>query len=340
MRSLIVLSFLLLSANSFALETDNYFTWGMELKDATTQINEYVNNRIQETLNKINKRKKPMSCRRTTMKVAKRFATRPPVSHPLEDFLADNLSEEYVYPKKGVNYRSKSIYQIKFRFYLGFVHLAPNMQVNGYYFGTDKLSHFVSTGRRYYKHYNKKRKKGLSHEDAVKSAIVFGMKNEISFLGTWTSGVYSYGDMEANYQGLKFWLSLCGGDDPYLVKDEKGDWQFRKSFDVKKYVNPYWDESFNLSYRLPKNWAKTSKSIKKHVCPKFKDPAVKARLDYYKAANHNSFSLDYIRELQAAKKKYAPNPYLEQNVDELCRYENARRDFYEITGRPEERVDF
>jgi hypothetical protein len=94
------------------------------------------------------------------------------------------------------------------RFYLKYSGLSPNLQINGYYLGADKLSHFASTGRRYLKRYLKKKKKGFSEEDSVQAAIRYGLLNEASVLGWWASGVFSYADMEANYQGLVYYKKI------------------------------------------------------------------------------------------------------------------------------------
>jgi len=312
----ILLFTLVLSTQVLALETDNYISWNVELLDAREKINQYMNGEIAQTLKE--KAGKAVSCKELTLAIGEKFRTSPPKKHPMEDFLKFNLSEEYVYPKKH-QYRLDSIYQHLFRFYLKYVELAPNMQVGGIYFGTDKLSHFVSTGRRYYEHYKKKIKRGATPEEAVKSAIIFGLKNERSVLGTWSSGVFSYGDMEANYQGLKFYLRLCEGDNTYLVYDEATKtWQQRELVKVEEYINPYWDESFNPSYRLPKNWKRTSPTIKRLYCEARGQERVVKRFEHYRALNHQSFSLDYIEQLKKEDSKYTPDPLKNQSVEQLC----------------------
>lgn len=318
MKKIKILPFLFIaSLPSFALETDNYYVWPEELKDANAPINEYINGKIQNVVESVNAKYKTISCQKLAFKVGKKFRTFPPFLHPLEDWIQENLNDDYIFPIHG-KYRSDSIYKNRYRFYLKYMKLAPNVQINGVHLGTDKLSHFLSTGRRYYKHYLKKKKRGYDEENAVKSAIRFGLKNEASILGTLTSGVFSYGDMEANYQGLKFYKNICENEDSYLKKDSHGKWSQIKDFDIQDYVNPYWDESFNISYRVPRNWNKVSLVIKDEYCSIYQSDIVQRRFDYYRSFEIDRYSLDYIIELQESYSRLAPDPAKYQSVDELC----------------------
>lgn len=311
-----------LNFSVWSLETDNYLSWTVELEDTSETINTYINDEIQKTLNEVNQKKKPISCYDLTIKIAKRFKTKPPVTHPLEDYLAANLTESMIYPLDK-SYRLRSVYQNPFRFYLKYVKLAPSIQINGYYLGTDKLSHFVSTGRRLYHYYHKQLRKGLNPEEALKKAIRFGLWNEKTFLGTWSSGVFSYADVEANYQGFLFYEKMCNETDSslketYLTKTAEDKWQQVVPFDIRPYASPYWDESFNPSYRLKRNWKKTSKMLKKNYCPLFNSPLVQQRWDYYQSWQGESFSLNYVQELIDLGHKLTPDPLKDQSFAELC----------------------
>ena len=44
---------------AFALETDNFLTWGLELEDSALDINKYINDHIEEELVEINTKKYP-----------------------------------------------------------------------------------------------------------------------------------------------------------------------------------------------------------------------------------------------------------------------------------------
>lgn len=311
-----ILTGILLTLNSYALETDNYLAWEVVLPDSREAINEFMTSKIEEALKSANESNRDVSCEAITFKIAKKFRTSPG-SKSLETFVAENLDKENIYPNTP-KFLELSILA-KTRFYLKYSGLSPNLQIDGFYFGADKLSHFASTGRRYIKHYLKKISQGLSEEEAQKSAIRYGLLNEASVLGWWASGVFSYGDMEANYQGFLFYKRMClDQENTYLSRDENGKWKLVERPDLKDYVSGYWDESFNQSYFSPTSWPEVKKSIQKKYCDMKAASVVADRMNYYAQDDHNSFSLDYIRELQAKGFRNAPVAHLSQSVTEVC----------------------
>ena len=317
-QSLIGILFIVQSSSSLSLETDNYLVWDKSLFDSSEKINWYVNDQITKTLTEVNSFKKPKSCKELTLSIAKKFKTSPPHTHPLEDWLNENLTDEYIFPNYSF-YRSISIYQDEFRFYLSKVKLAQNIQVSNIYFGTDKLSHFVSTGRRYYRYYMKRVKK-LGHEEALKSAIRFGLLNEKTILGGWSSGVFSYGDMEANYQGLNFYLKLCSNNykKTYISKNKSGEWVQIRKFKIEEYVNPRWDETFNPSYRVKNNWKKTEPMIRNLYCQTKGNENIIERFTYYESIIKESESSLYIKNLMKEKSKKAPVPQADKWLHQVC----------------------
>lgn len=319
-HTLLILSFVLLafSSQAKALETDNYLSWGVTLEDASEEINSFMAEQIEAALEKSAAKPESQSCVAVTFEIAKRFKTTP-TTKSLETFVNDTLAKEKIFPHDPY-YLEQSILRNSSRFYLKYSGLSPNLQMNGIYFGADKLSHFASTGRRYLKHYLKKIKKGYSEKEAMESMIRFGLLNEETVLGIWASGVFSYGDMEANYQGFEFYKKLCLNEkDTYLSKDESGKWFLKNKPDMRTYVSPYWDETFNRSYFASGTWRRTSLIIKEDYCPKISDSDVLERMEFYKNSTHTSFSLAYIKELQEWGYKRSPIPEEMQSMDELCR---------------------
>jgi hypothetical protein len=247
----------------------------------------------------------PQSCEAITFQIAHHFKTTPK-RKIFEDRLDLIISEYQMYPTYS-KYLSESIYRNTSRFYLRFSGLSQTVQTNGIYFGIDKLSHFGSTGRRYLKHYLEKLEKGYTKEEAVRSAIRFGLSNEAGILGLWPSGVFSYGDMEANFQGFQFYLSLCLEAEKPLLEIVDGKWKLVSTPDIRKYVNPYWDETFNHSYFAPGIWSRTEKIIKDEYCP-IRD-TVHGRFSHYESLiNKQSFSRKYLEELKATNSPLTPLP--------------------------------
>lgn len=295
-----------LPVTSFALETDNYLAWKTELDDSGEEINQLITDEIESALEWSNGLSTPQSCEAVTFQIAHRFKTTPK-RKIFEDKLDHSLAERKMMYPDYTKYLSESIYRNTSRFYLKFSGLSPTVQTNGIYFGIDKLSHFGSTGRRYLKHYLKKLDAGYSREDAIQSAIRFGLSNEAGILGLWPSGVFSYGDMEANYQGFQFYLSLCLEGEKPLLENVDGKWKLVSSPDIRKYVNPNWDETFNRSYFSAGIWSRTEDLIKEEYCP-LRESVAPRMAHYTSVLGEESYSRKYLEELKAAESPITPIP--------------------------------
>ena len=55
-------------------------------------------------------------------------------------------------------------------------------------------------------------KKGDSHKVSMEKAIDLGIIGEKNILGRYASGVFSFADLEANFQGLLFGIKLLFSD--------------------------------------------------------------------------------------------------------------------------------
>ena len=88
------------------------------------------------------------------------------------------------------------------------------IKVFGVHFGTDKLLHFHQVGHRYYARYTAQLDAGADAEDARREMLRYfgerGLFAEARGFGSATTGIYSNGDMAANYSGWKFYLNLSG----------------------------------------------------------------------------------------------------------------------------------
>lgn len=309
MKYLLLLS-LIFSATCHALETDNYLVWDKELQDASSTIDSYINLTISQVL-----KKNPKSCQEAVKEIGKELESKLVHDNPIENFLIKELSadELEIFPQ-DLKYIEQSIYRDPFRIFIPHFGLAPNIQVNGFYFGTDKLSHFASTGRIYYEQYLKARKQGLSQEAAEKKAIDWGIKDENQLHGFWASGVFSFADLESNYQGFLFYRSLC--DEDRMRKPRNRAWMLVRPLSIKDYVNANWDESYLESYRLPENWEKVAPVLRLY-CERRSGPIVSARMSYYQQTDAESFSMKYISELQARPSSKVPT-LNSQGLSTLC----------------------
>jgi hypothetical protein len=303
----------LFSLPALALETDNYIVWGQELQDSSEHINTFFTEGIETALAAIPDHEQK-SCEEMTRIISKDFASYLVHDNPVENWLFKVLTSAEMYPG-DMNYVKGSIYREPFRFYIPWFGLAPNIQVNGFYFGTDKLSHFASTGMIYFKIFQRELALGHSEIDAMKSAINWGIQDEKSLHGYWASGVLSYADLESNFQGLRFYREFCDGKEPFLKRNPDGRWILSKTPAIENYVSGLWDESYELSYRLPENWEHVKKELKRY-CLDSRTPEVRARFAYYKHSPE-SMSKKYLETLKKAE--LLPDPEVSQSFVDICR---------------------
>lgn len=125
------------------------------------------------------------------------------------------------------------------------------------FIGSDKFGHFLSTGYEYLEAYLETKDEtlaaNLSQEDAEKRALfataVRGLITEGTILGGWTSRVFSYGDLAANFAGFEFFKAVVDDKSPYFVYD-KQDSTWKKGpkiFQWADFIEPAWDEGINCS---------------------------------------------------------------------------------------------
>jgi hypothetical protein len=147
--------------------------------------------------------------------------------------------------------------------------------------GTDKISHLVSSGWTFYSTYRGKLADGFERPEAERSAVRRGILEESLVLGGRTSGVLSIADLEASLQGLYFYRDLCDGNDP-ILQQAGGEWLITRAIDLRNYVGPRWDESFQPSVYSEKRWQKVLPVLKTY-CDRLDDPQVVAMRARYRS---------------------------------------------------------
>ncbi|GEA49242.1 hypothetical protein VIN01S_00460 [Vibrio inusitatus NBRC 102082] len=248
-----IISLLALSCGStIAGEVDNYYGWGKNLPDESVAFNQYLNEAVAQTLLKQKTKQAKAQCVDVAQWVmqnlgAQRYPLvyRGALNSDMEIWAQDNLVIDKL-PTADESldeYAEQSIYAPAMRTAGVKTDLDHIINVNGVYIGTDKISHFLGSGYEYYKRY-RKALQSRSSELAQMQAIAWADSMEGGLLGMKVVGVYSYADLEANYQGFLFAKNLC--DTPYITQIDK-KWNLTTPIDLKNYVNPNWDESFNAS---------------------------------------------------------------------------------------------
>jgi hypothetical protein len=286
---------LLQSGMAQALESDQFMVLEKELKDISVELNEHVNETVEKTLNWANKKgADKYECEDLQKKAVKKF--RGFIVHKIEHWLETEHGQD-IYPAVDVGFSSyykDSIYEWRNGWLVRFFPMGRNLRVGDVYLGADKLAHFFSTGLRYHDVYRKALKKGLSTTEAYAKAIDYGVRLEKTILGYWPIGIFSFGDLEANFQGLLFNENFCRGEVPYLTKDQEG-WKLQRKIDLQNYINPYYDETFNPSYFMNSKWRKIKGNFSE-ICSIFDKPVVAERMKLYQSQAKPSFSVNYLEQ--------------------------------------------
>ena len=122
--------------------------------------------------------------------------------------------------------------------------VGPTIKVNEVLIGSDKLGHFLSQGRKFYRRY-------LKYLDESKAAE-HSAYTELALFGQGTTGVYSNADLVANYEGFLFYRSLFEDNiipgKPAILAWQDNDWVIQRQFTWADHVNEYWDEALNINH--------------------------------------------------------------------------------------------
>ncbi|HVN31376.1 MAG TPA: hypothetical protein VMT45_05280 [Thermoanaerobaculaceae bacterium] len=315
----------LLIADADALETDQYYTWGQPLGDATTTLNAKMNLEIARALQaiQVSSRGQPPTCRAIARELRGRLHL--VILQPIEVWVTHSplVPRLPATPEEELSFRRDNLNGNHGPFDTGrWIPDSPTVEVNGVRFGTDKISHFVSSGWRYHEKYLTARKRGLSAVQATEAAVEWGVLEERTTNGLLTDGVFSRGDLEANLGGMRFYLDLCDGPDALLALD--GDhWKVRRPFDWRDYVTPRWDESYNVSIYTASRWRKVRPRLLGY-CSRRNDPDVVERLSRYRATDRPSLS--DLEVAKAVKDGELPDPSrftLETNCPAIASRENV-----------------
>ncbi|MBF0361596.1 MAG: hypothetical protein HQK49_11325 [Oligoflexia bacterium] len=279
-----------------AEETDNFLSWGEKISDSSELINRHFNQIIERRLDKINRSIINRSCWRVAMKIA--IDTNGWIESNTSHWINKNPEIDRIprYPTNQREYLDKSIYRENYR---KLFNSCPTINMNGIYFGSDKISHFFGMGIVYFMSYLRGLHNSLEKNDIYERVTDLGIKSEMGLTGLKSSGVLSYADIEANFQGLRFFENLCDGDDPYLdVVD--GEWVMKRELDLREYINPFFDESYYDNVYSTKRWSLVKEYLLPFCEKKKSDSEVIERFKRYDKIINNmklNFSHKYIDKL-------------------------------------------
>jgi hypothetical protein len=232
---------------------------------------------------------------------------------PIEDWVARDADvERYRVDRRGVYGESVDFDDMGLGWY---VDIAPVIRLGQFLVGVDKIGHFFGQGWFYYHRYREIRdaEPRVTAEDIDRRVLAYGRTLESTYLGLTGTGVYSYGDMAANWQGLRFYLVLFEGPAPYLTRSADGTYHVARTFHFVDYVTDSWDEVQNPSRpRTDALYAKVADYLRAHVCREYRQDPVR----FMNATGRHQAATDYTDDgehiaARDSKRRFA--------IAEICR---------------------
>jgi hypothetical protein len=298
-----------------AAEIDSVTPRHLKLENAITEINKIMNQRIIAAIKNAN----PNSLENATetcdeeslyTELRKSIFQSYTASWGLKGYALDQQMRQLLTQYSYALSLNDSIYRdLNYieAFSLNLKELSDVININGHLIGIDKMGHFFAEGWQYFE---------LTQEQqTLKQAMDWGKQQEQGKFGYVTTGVFSFADLIANFNGWLFWNKVLlknadpikGGianffDRPYiscdinLIESMKQRrmirlWAVNLSFDFSDYVDGAWDEGNNCnSYKDPIIENKVLERIKKvgfeFSCPYQVKHCINARNKYQKYAKY------------------------------------------------------
>ncbi|MGZ3789567.1 MAG: hypothetical protein ACXVLQ_13650 [Bacteriovorax sp.] len=255
MKSSLLITFIISLNFAHGAEADNFTARSLNLLDASAQVNSLANAYLKTAVEETNR---ASNCNEDALylELRKYFANHS----------KGQLVQEILYSKKIANYAlpiKDSIYSewtVSNGYLLGRkkaatspLALSPLIQIGDQIVGVDKFEHMFGMGFSYFIQFYKNKaeiskvlKKGIFKEKTILGGNVFA------------TGVFSYGDLSANFNGMRFWNHMLQkhGDilgvehdlGPY-VTCENSKWKVveKNPIDFRNYIDASMDESINCS---------------------------------------------------------------------------------------------
>lgn len=250
-KSLVLFFALMVTNSSYTAEVDSFTRREIPLADSLDLINKKSNEFLSKAVNDANERKGFCQQKDLYKSMRKYF------NNQYQGQLGKYIVETEDLDKNLVTIK-ESIYQ-DFKWYQSIIQgywarkvtdpSAANLNVNGVIIGTDKFEHFMGSGYLYYK-------KNYIKGKGVLEAMEIGFSAETGFMGAITTGVKAYGDLSANFNGMRFWNHVLQNYDDVLGKEynigpyvvcQGNKWVQIKDMDWSDYIDHSFDEGLNCS---------------------------------------------------------------------------------------------
>jgi hypothetical protein len=248
------------ASSTRAAEIDSLTGRDLPLADSERAIERRLNDALEQGVARANEGSETCDENALYRELRRAFAS-PFIGH----VIAESLNDDETLDRRRVR-RVDSIYRdlgLLDNISVHWKDLSAVVQVGDALMGVDKVGHFLVEGWGYFE-------TAYLEGEGVPEAMSWGEHTESTYFGSYTTGVHSYADLVANFEGMRFWLRvrgratdpLGGGwyhNRPYVVCGRrlwifgKRRWRVSRRIDLDDYVTPAWDEAVNCcSYRNEK----------------------------------------------------------------------------------------
>ena len=233
---------LLLTLPLYAADVDHYSKRYSSITDSLDLLNEMTNSHLRRSLQTIQR-----GCKENILYKKLRLYFNDTGGRLTRKIISSNdLDKISVHIKESIykNFSFRDAFMMKLA---GNLVMADIMRVNDIYLGTDKLDHLWSSGYRYFEAYYLEQKK-------LSRALRIGWDEEHGLYGAATTGIISYGDLAANFNGMRFWNHILQKYEDVLgqnlgpyISCERDRWVQVKQISLEDYLDHSFDESINCS---------------------------------------------------------------------------------------------
>jgi len=227
-----------LPAVATAYETDQFTNRDVPIADSTEVLNRRVNETIEEIVDGWKKGHDELA---VVSAIYHKIGGHHWVDKLERWAMKSDDVEKLETPRYDSVFSHLPLYAVRVTKFFG---VGKTFRLNDQLIGSDKIGHFLSQGRKYYKRY---KRSGSEAQAAERSAYT-----ERAIFGRVTTGSYSNADLVANYEGHRFYRSLFEDDiipgKLAILRWEDDGWIIQRNFDWADHVNEYWDEALNVNY--------------------------------------------------------------------------------------------
>lgn len=285
-----------------ASEVDSVTTRGVVLEDSRLAIDRLINKRIGQGVENANRRRdnyQRMSsdefCDEEILydELRKAIFDSFTASLGLKGYSLDRQLRELLQDKSYELPLSESIYRdisLEEGISLRLKELTSVARVDGRLIGLDKVGHFFSEGWEYFERVQ------LDGQE-LDQALKWGAMREKGVYGLSTTGVYSYADLAANFNGYRFWNRVLKQKrdpiTPFYKRILQGPyvrcklqivdsfryrkivrrWQVDSRFTIADYIDGAWDEGINCNSYKSQVIAEKVGKREQEALPGFRCPA-------------------------------------------------------------------